>query len=39
MIAVVAICVLPVVWFQKETAPNVTEGNAANDPASPTRTP
>ena len=39
MIAVVAICVLPVVWFQKETAPNVTEGNAADDPASPTRTP
>ncbi|CAM3126860.1 MULTISPECIES: MFS transporter [Dermacoccus] len=25
MIAVVALCVLPVVWYQKETAPNVVE--------------
>ena len=25
MIAVVALCVLPVVWYQKETAPAVVE--------------
>lgn len=29
MIAVVALCVLPVVWFQKETAPEVVDRDAA----------